>query len=73
MLMLSPCLLRNLLRNATDEYPLTISGFTGITPTDPFATHPHNNSKSSTYDDDNDTYLSVHCAVKSGNAEDNGG
>ena len=23
--------------SATDEYPLTIGGFTGITPTDPFA------------------------------------
>ena len=30
--------------SATDEHPLTISGFTGITPTDPFATHSLNGS-----------------------------
>ena len=40
--------------SATDEYPLTISGFTGITPTDPFATGGHNGQKFSTYDNDND-------------------
>ena len=40
--------------SATDEYPLTISGFTGITPTDPFYTHHHNGKKFTTYDNDND-------------------
>ena len=38
--------------SATDEYPLTISGFTGITSIDPFAIHPHNDRKFSTYDND---------------------
>ena len=41
--------------SATDEYPLIISGFTGITPTDPFSTPvSHNGIKFSTYDNDND-------------------
>ena len=35
--------------NTTDEYPLTIGGFTGITPTDPFAIHSLNGRKFSTY------------------------
>ena len=39
--------------SATDEYPLTIGGFTGITPTDPFATGGHNGSKFTTYDNQN--------------------
>ena len=34
------------------EYPLTIGEFTGITPTDPFATHPLNGQKFSTVDND---------------------
>ena len=59
--------------SATDEYPLTISGFTGITSTDPFAIHPHNDRKFSTHDNDNDGYSSLNYAVKSGDAEDNGG
>ena len=40
--------------SAIDKYPLTISGFTGITPTDPFTTGGHNGQKFSTYDNDND-------------------
>ena len=56
--------------NATDEYPLTISGFTGITPTDPFSRH--NGMKFSTYDNDNDQG-SGNCAVQIGSATDNGG
>jgi len=36
------------------EYPLTIGGFTGITPTDPFVTHPLNGRRFSTSDNDND-------------------
>ena len=59
--------------SATDEYPLTISGFTGITPTDPFATGRHNGQKFSTYDNDNDKDSSNNCAVNIGNAKDNGG
>ena len=47
--------------SATDEYPLTISGFTGITPTDPFVTMPLNGLKFSTYDNDNDRH-SINCA-----------
>ena len=53
--------------SATDEYPLTVSGFTGITPTDPFSTHPHSGLKFSTYDNDNDKD-SVNFAVQKGNA-----
>ena len=36
------------------EYPLTIGGFTGITPEDPFVTHSLNNMKFTTTDNDND-------------------
>ena len=49
--------------SATDEYPLTISGFTGITPTDPFSTRPLNSMKFSTYDNDNDRHSSENCAA----------
>ena len=58
--------------SATDEYPLTISGFTGITPTDPFATHQLNGQKFSTYDNDNDR-SGGNCAAQVKNAKDNGG
>ena len=51
--------------SATDEYPLTIGGFTGITPTDPFATDGHNGRKFSTYDNDNDA-SSSNCAFSGG-------
>ena len=40
--------------STSDEYPLTISGFTGITPTDPFSTHQLSGMKFTTYDNDND-------------------
>ena len=39
--------------SSSAEYPLTIGGFTGIT-TDPFMTHPLNNMKFTTIDNDND-------------------
>ena len=58
--------------SATDEYPLTIRGFTGITPTDPFSTVKHNGEKFSTYDNDNDKH-SHNCAAQTDNAKDNGG
>ena len=58
--------------SATDEYPLTISGFTGITPTDPFSTHQHNGTKFTTYDNDNDQN-NRNCAVVANLARDNGG
>ena len=61
--------------SATDEYPLTISGFTGITPTDPFAAGRHNGQKFSTYDNDNDKFYEGNCAahVQVGEAKGNGG
>ena len=59
--------------SATEEYPLTIGGFTGITPSNPFATHLHNGMKFSTYDNDNDR-LGANCAAKfDNNAKGNGG
>ena len=42
--------------SASAEYPLTIEGFTGITPTDPFVTQPLNGVRFSTFDNDNDQY-----------------
>ena len=58
--------------SATDKYPLTIGGFTGITPTDLFATGGHNGRKFSTYDNDNDQ-SNGNCAAQTNNAKDNGG
>ena len=58
--------------NATDEYPLTIGGFTGITPTNPFATGGHNGKKFSTYDNDNNQRSSGNCARSIGAAVDSG-
>ena len=58
--------------SAIQEYPLTISGFTGITPSDPFATHQLNGQKFSTYDNDNDR-SGGNCAAQINNAKDNGG
>ena len=59
-------------RSATDEYRLTIGGFTGITPTHPFATKPLNGMKFSTYDNDNDQ-SGGNCAAKTGAAVGNEG
>ena len=47
----------------TDNYRLSISGFTGITPTEPFSTHPLNGQQFSTLDKDNDIHSSRHCAL----------
>ena len=41
-------------RPATDNYRLSISGFTGITPTDPFTTYNICGQQFTTYDRDND-------------------
>ena len=55
---------------ASEKYSLTISGFTGITPTDPLV--HHNGMKFSTYDNDNDL-SGYNCAAKVDLAEGNGG
>jgi len=59
--------------SASNEYPLTISGFTGITPTDPFAIAGHNSMKFTTYDNDNDGWYSGNCAAQHGKANGTGG
>ena len=46
----------------TDDYQLSVSGFTGITPTDPFTTLPLNGQQFSTYDKDHDGW-SGNCAL----------
>jgi len=58
--------------SASEKYSLTIGGFTGITPTDPFSTFQHSGKKFSTYDNDNDPW-SGNCAKTLHNAKDNGG
>ena len=50
---------------ATDNYRLSISGFTGIAPTDPFTTLNINGQQFSTLDRDNDKDSNRHCALKS--------
>ena len=51
--------------SASEEYPLTIGGFSGITPTDPFNTfHFLNGMKFTTYDNDNDRWEG-NCAANS--------
>jgi len=47
------------------EYPLTIGEFTGITPTDPFVTHPLNGQRFSAFNNDNDRH-SGNCAIGRG-------
>ena len=47
--------------NVSEEYPLTVGGFTGVE-TDPFASHPLNGMKFSTPDNDNDKWSS-NCAA----------
>ena len=48
---------------ASDNYRLSISGFTGVTPSDPFDTYNINGQQFSSYDRDNDQW--------SGNCADN--
>lgn len=50
---------------AHDMYRINISGFTGITPTDPFAEYSLNGQQFSTYDRDNDESTG-NCAAKAG-------
>ena len=56
--------------SASEKYRLTINGFTGITPTDPFSYH--NGWKFSTFDNDNDGW-SGNCAASRDIYEGNGG
>ena len=51
--------------NTSAEYPLTIGGFTGITPEDPFVSHPLNGMKFTTLDNDNDQNIR-NCASANG-------
>ena len=48
--------------SASEEYPLTVGGFTGIG-TDHFATHPLNGMKFTTLDNDNDQRGVSNCAA----------
>ena len=58
---------------ATDNYRLSISGFTGITPTDPFTSdNSVNGQQFTTYDRDNDHYAFGNCAVD-GQGKESGG
>ena len=56
---------------ASDNYQLSISGFTGITPTDPFA--QLNGRMFSTYNKDNDKWNGNNCAVNGHGSKAPGG
>ena len=47
--------------NSIDKYLLTVSGFTGITVTDPFISY-HDGRRFTTYDNDNDNHSRKNCA-----------
>ena len=57
---------------ATDNYRLSISGFTGITPIDPFTTYNINGQQFSSYDRDNDQWSGRNCA-DDGHGDESGG
>ena len=57
----------------TDNYRLNISGFTGITPTDPFTTHSLIGQQFSTLDRDNDNGSNRHCALSTHGSTASGG
>ena len=57
--------------SASDNYPLQISQYKGIYPTDPFLRHPLNDMKFTTKDRDNDKY-SRNCAVDGNGKNSNG-
>jgi len=52
---------------------LTVSGFAGITPTDPFTTGEHNGRYFTTYNRDNDGTSSYNCAYTFSGSSNNGG
>ena len=57
----------------TDNYRLSISGFTGITPVDPFIFgHSINGQQFTTRDTDNDNWDTVNCAIN-GHDDESGG
>ena len=57
----------------TTNYKLSISGFTGITPIDPFRSHPLNGQVFTTRDRDNDKRSSQNCAIDGHGAKATGG
>lgn len=57
---------------AVDMYPLSISGFTGVAPTDPFTEYPISGQKFTTFDRDNDE-SSGNCAITGGGSATPGG
>ena len=57
---------------ATDNYRLSILGFTGITPIDPFTNHNINAQQFTTYDRDNDELKGRNCA-DDGHGNESGG
>ena len=56
---------------ANEQYPLTISGFTGYT-TDPFSIHNINTMKFTTRDQDNDRSSNGNCAIPAYNGRSGG-
>ena len=52
--------------SASQKYPLTIEGFTGVTPIDFVAIHPLSGRKFSTVDNDNDEWGAGNCAADRG-------